>query len=416
MLSAAARALGRPIPPMITIQALLLAVPAVLAGGPDRVTLQDGKVLEGRVVHEGKDAIVLRHGSKDETIERANVQGIVSVERSLAKVLERDFTADSASTFATMAVDCGNAELAAEARNLWLRVLLLEPANELARKALDVRGSKEDPTVQLGKEHLKLGTLGETQPKWSNAYQLVTTHFEIKTDVALKRALDVGIGLERFHKTFYDLLQQPLNLYVFDEKQLPEIRVYGTGNSYPAPPVAGERVWYGEGENCMHVRADEPVRLPEVVSLLARQMLFTSLRRSEGPTANLSPWVASGIEVYFGWTVPQTMGGEWPSPAVPVRELFVTANGTDVTFERLFRGARDDFTNSKDAAQMSACAYTLVHFLAHGEEGALRPGFGKFVREGAKGKTSLKALTDAVERKPDAIEASWREHVKKNAQ
>jgi len=401
---------------MITIQALLLAAPGLLASGPDRVTLQDGKVLEGRVVHEGRDSIVLRQGTKDETIARTKLQGIVSLERSLAKVLERDFTADSASTYATMAVDCRNVGLAAEARNLWLRVLLLEPANELARKALEVRGAKEDPTVHLGKEHLNLSTLGETQAKWSNAYQLVTTHFESKTDVALKRALDVGIGLERFHKTFYDLLQEPLGLYVFDEKQLPEIRVYGTASSYPAPPTPGDRVWYGEGENCLHALADEPVHLPEVVSVLAPQMLFTALRRSEGPTANLSPWVASGIEDYFAWTVPQKLGGEWPSPATPVKELFVSANGTDVTFERLFRGARDDFTNSKDAAQMSACAYTLVHFLAHGEDGALRPGFGKFIREGAKGKLSLEALTDAVERKPDAIEASWREHVKKHAQ
>ncbi|MBL8861680.1 MAG: hypothetical protein JNK02_06670 [Planctomycetes bacterium] len=397
---------------MNLLSSLLLAAPALLAEGPDHVTLQDGKVLAGRVVHESPDEVVLRVNRKDRTIPRAEIQSILSLERSLAQLLERDFQADSAAVFGAMAIDSANAGLQAEARNLWLRVLLLEPDNEAARKALDVRGSKEDPTVHLGKEHLKLSSLRETQPKWSNAYTLGTTHFELKTDVALQRALDIGIGLERFHKTFYDLLQAPLRLYIFDEKELPEIRVYGTAAAYPAPPVAGQRVWFSEGENCLHAAADQPVRLPEVVSVLARQMLFSALRRSEGPTANMPAWVASGIEVYFGWTVPQTPGGAWPSPATPVQELFRTAAGTETTFERLFRGARNDFTDGQEAAELSACAYTLVHFLAHGRDGALRPGFGTFLREGAKGKLSMKALTDAVDMKADEIEQAWRDHVR----
>ncbi len=44
-----------------------------------------------------------------------------------------------------------------------------------------------------------------------------------------------------------------------------------------------------------------------------------------------------------------------------------------------------------------------MHSFAHARDGSLREGFGRFVNEGAKGKLSVSALTEAVGLKSDEI-------------
>ncbi len=399
------------------IQELLVSLALlVAASGPDKVKLQDGKVLEGRVVHEGRDSIVLRENKKDRTIPRGEIAELTTLERSLGELTARQLPKGDAAALAALAADCEKKGLSAEARALWLRVLLVDVANADAIKALDARGLKDDVQVKFGKEPRKLSDLRATQPKWKDAYEIQTTHFVVRTDAALERALDVGFELERFHKIFYDLLSNPLDLYVFDEKELPEIRLYAGEGAYPSPPVPGQRVWFGAAENCLHAAADKPVDVPSVVEELSRQMLFSALRRSAGPTAQVSAWVATGIAQHFASAVPADRTQPWPSPELPAKPLFQRAAATDIAFDRLFRGAPNDFTDGPKAADMSACAYTLLHFFAYGRDGALRAGFGAYVREGAKGKLSMGALTSEVGLKEAEIEKAWREHVRANAQ
>lgn len=398
-----------------TMNQLLLTLVGALvlaASGPDRVKLQDGKVLEGRVVQEGKDAIVLRQDKKDRTIPRKDVAELTTLERSLATITAREVPTGDAAALAALAGECDKAGLAEEARLMWLRVLLVDPAHAAALAAVEARPLKDDVQVTFGKEKRKLSELRATQAKWKDAYELQTTHFVLRTDVPLARALDIGLNLERFHKTFYELLGQPLELYVFDPRELPEIRVYGELDAYPSPPTANQRVWFGMAENCLHVEASQQVHLPTVVAELSRQMLFSAMRRSAGPTAEVPAWVTSAISEYFGWTTPPKADMPWPAASEPVKELFKRAAKTDLSFERVFHGARNDFTDAANAADMSACAYTLLHFFAFARDRALNPGFGRYVTEGAKGRLSLGALTEQVGMKADEIDKAWREYVR----
>lgn len=392
--------------------ALVLAAPAPAR---DRVELKDGKVHVGRVVHEGRDSIVLRENKKDRTIPRSEIATLVTIERSIATLLDRTMPDGNAEALATVANECEKAGLAAEARLVWLRVLLADPKFEPAIRQLDARATKDDVTVHFGREQRKLSQMRETQARWTDAYELQTTHFVLRTDAALQRALDLGLELERFHKIFYDLLGAPLELYVFDERELPEIRVYAGTEGVPGAPAPGQRVWFAPGDNCLHVLADKPVDVPSVVAELSRQMLFSSMRRSAGPTAQVPMWVATGIAEYFASAVPADRTQPWPSPEAPSADLFALAAKTDVPFDRVFRAPANEFTDGPNARAMSACAYTMLHFFTHGQGGALRPAFGRYVHEGSKGKLSMGALSKQVDMKEAEMEKAWREHVAANA-
>lgn len=385
---------------------------AVLAfSGPDRIELKDGKAHEGRVLAELKGSIVLREGKQVRTFPRADVVGVSSLERSLAKLLESDLKALDAGGLAALAAEADKAGLTADARNLWLRTLLADKDHVAARAALAAKPVKDDVSLHFGKAPLHLSQLRAGGLKWKEAYELPTTHFVLKTDLPLPAALEAATALERFHHRFYGLLGEPLELYVFDERTLPEVRIYAEGASYPTPPRSGDRVWFSMGENCLHVAADGQLALPSVVSELSRQMLFSALRRSSGPTAQVQPWVSAGIAEYFGRIAPAHLGGTWGEADAAFAAAAKAVTASQTTFATLFNAPMNEFSNSAHAAEMSAAAWSALHFFLYARDGALREGFGRYVNDGAKGKLSMSALCEHVKLKPDEIESLWRAHI-----
>jgi hypothetical protein len=391
---------------------LPLCTALVLALLPqDRVDLKDGKSIAGRVVAELKDSVVVRVNKHDREVARAEVASVMSLERSLAALLERDTSTLDAAGWAALAAECESAGLAIEARNYWLRTLLADSAHAAARKALDAKSVKDDVTLHFGKHGMHLSALRSGSLKWKEAYELPTTHFVLKTDLPLPKALEVASALERFHVRFYALLGEPLGLYVFDERTLPEIRVYNEGAAFPTPPVKGERVWFSMGENALNVAADGQLSLPAVVGELSRQMLFSALRRGAGPTAQVQPWLSAGLQDYFARTAPETLGGPRPDTAAALSAAARQLGGKDVKLTTLFNAPMAAFSTDANRADMSTAACTLLHFLVAGRDGSLRDGFGRYVNDGAKGKVSMASFSEHLKLKPEEIEAQWREHV-----
>jgi hypothetical protein len=126
-------------------------------------------------------------------------------------------------------------------------------------------------------------------------------------------------------------------------------------------------------------------------------------------------WTASGIAELFAKAAPDQRGGAWKQIGAPDKAAFEHVLGAKLTFERVFNASGNDFNADPKLPDMNAAAYTLVHFLVFGKDGALRPHYGKFLREGAKGKISLSALSDALGMSKDEIEKAWRAHVEAHA-
>jgi hypothetical protein len=399
------------------MKALLIALvlsPLFTADGPDRVTLEkSGKVLEGRVVFDSPTRLVLRQGTKDTELKPSEIKEVRSLERSLASILDRDLSGADEKVFAELAQLCTDSGLPHEARSFWLRVLLLDPKHEAAGKALNVQRIKDEVRIPFEKEKRTPAELTKRQVSWKEALQIPCSHFTLRTDLEFPLALDVALALERNYRRFYETLADPLELYLFDES--PEVFVYGRSQDFPVAPVKGDPIWFAPGVNCLHVLAETDPNIPAVVHELTRLMLFNALRRSSGATAQVPQWTASGIAELFAKAAPQQRFGAWKPIGEADKQDFARVLADKIPFERVFNASGNDFNADPKSPNMNAAAYSLVHFLVFGKDGALRPGYGRFLREGAKGKISMSALTEALGMSKEDIERTWREYVEANA-
>jgi hypothetical protein len=395
--------------------ALSLLLPLASPGAPaDRVTFLDsGKVLKGRVVYDTPEKLVLRQGNRDVVIDPAEVKQVSSLERSLAKILDRDLVGADVRTCLEVAQECDAAGLEAEARNFWLRVLLADKTSELAGKALKVQRIKDEVKVPFDKLRRTPEELLVQQPSWKEALEIDCTHFKLKSDLDLPLTLELALGLERHYRRFYETLGAPLELYLFDEA--PEVCVYARKQDFPVGPVVGDTIWFAPGINTLHVLADPEPSVPGVIRELTRLMLFNALRRGSGSTAQVPQWTASGICEMFAMAAPAVRFGKWSEIGVPDKQQFQRALADKVPFEKLFNSSGNDFNADPARGDMNAAAYTLVHYLVFGRQKTLRASFGKFLLNGAKGKISIGAFCDALEMSRKDIEKSWQAYVESQA-
>ncbi len=395
--------------------AFALLLPLLAAGTPaDQVTYVDsGKVLKGRVVYDTPTKLVLRQGIRDTVIDPADLKEVRSLERSLAKVLDRDLSGADARTFLEIAQECEAAGLEAEARQFWLRTLLADPTSELAGKALKVQRIKDEVKVPFGKLRRTPAQLSARQGSWKEALEIECTHFQLKTDLDLPLALDLALGLERNYRRFYETLGAALELYLFDES--PEICVYARKEDFPVGPLVGDPIWFAPGINTLNVLADPDPSVSGVIHELTRLMLFNALRRASGSTAQVPQWTASGIAGLFAKAAPAVRFGKWSEIGVPDKRDFERARDDKIPFDKLFNASGNDFNADAKRGDMNAAAYTLVHYLVFGRQKSLRLPYGKFLREGAQGKISIGAFCDKLELSKKDIESGWRAYVEEQA-
>lgn len=394
---------------------LALVLLAVAGNDPDTVRFVDkAKELHGRVVFEGKDEIVLRQGSRDQRIPRTDIAEIRSLERSLAPILEQDLPTTDPKALAAVAKQCDDAGLENEGHNLWLRVLMLQPTNDDALKAVGGRRIKDEVQVKFGKEQKKLADMEkQKQPGWNDAYPIETTHFLLHSDLELPEVLDLGRAVERFFARFYTTLGAALELYVFDEA--PVVDLYSNAKDFPVPPVRGDKVWFAPGINQINVLVESEPDIRAIVGQMSRLMMFNALRRSAGTTAQVPQWTLSGVSEIFALAAPEKRGGPWADLAQVDAREFGLAKSAKVDFDRVFNASANDFNLDAKRAEMTATAYTLVHWLVFSNDGALREKFGKYLREGSKGKLSMGAFSDALGMQKKEIESAWRDYVAANA-
>jgi hypothetical protein len=398
-----------------------LAAPLLVFGtgpegvkGPDSVKLvKNGTVQEGRVVFEGKDEIILRTDKKDLHIARADIAEIRSLERSLATILDRDLQTTDPVALSTIAKDCEQAGLTAEAHNFWLRVLLADPKNQAAVKAVGAQVVKDEVKVGFGKEKRPLADLAKRQASWKDAFEIQSTHFLLRSDLDLPLALDASLAFERNYRRFYDLLGEPLEMFVFDED--PEVCIYGRAADFPVAPVKGDSVWFAPGINRLNVLTETNPEVRDIIHELIRMLLFNALRRSAGDTTQVPQWTSTGIAELFAIAAPAERFGPWSEIGKPDADVFGLARSAHVDLARVFDASVNDFNADRKRGELRAAAYSLVHYLVFGKDRALRAGYGKFLREGAKGKISLGALSEALGLSTDEIESGWHAYVQANA-
>jgi len=401
-------------------QALLLL--ALVAGSgaddkaPDIVRLTSGKTLMGRVVRDVPDSVTIESRGGQTEIARSNVAEVRSVERNLAQFIKQyDVSAKSSpGPLLDLARFCDDCGLKNEATNLRYRVLLIDPANDAARRGLGARTVVEKLQVPDtdGKGWIDFDTLRGPKSRWRDALELHTAHFLLRTDLPIDKVLEATIQVERHYLRFYDFLGPELGLYVFD--QTPEICLYSKPSDYPMPWTESAKSWFAPVENKLHILAnDDQFEMVKLVRDATDLLLVNALRKSSGKTGNMPPWAGCGFSEYFASTAASRPGAAWGELGVPSPALFRRQQAASKPLElgKLLSSSISDIRRGNEAGLRSAGAYTLVHFLLHAEGGKYREPFYAYLCDAWTGKISAQGFLKAIGLKEGELETRWNAYV-----
>ena len=401
---------------MLIATACLALLPLVPSDTPDLVVLQDGKEIECRVLYEDEETVVYTKKRKAQEVARSEVASVQSIERSVKEYLDRfdEIDARSVPALLDLAAFCESRELFGEARHLRIRVIGLDPENETAWTELGgVYTERRGWRLKVRGRYLGMDKLRERVADWKNALELPTAHFLIRTDGDPAKALDLAVDIERAYLAFYDLLGPALRMYPFDE--VPEINVYASPDDYPAPRNQGDMAWFEVRANTLHVNGAQAQQAPQAaVATLADLLLWNGLRRTVGKVGAVPAWVRDGLGQAFAAAYRRDPGHASWDFGNPIQAHFVTHAGAEKPLsikEVVAAGFRATDSGSK-AGLYAAESYTLLHFLATGEEGAFRPGLAEYLKESFMGKDSISNLEKALGLKSKEIEERWIEHVR----
>jgi hypothetical protein len=403
------------------LNALFLSLLPLLAGDrkePDLVVLENDKEVECRVLFEGEEEVVYRAKKKEHRAKRAEVKEIHSLERSLREFLDRyeKVSLTDIGALSELALFAEESFLPGEARNMWIRILLLDGENEQAWTKLGGVKGRKGWRLQVRGRFYDLEELRTRVSDWKNAMELSTAHFLLRTDADPLRALNASIDVERAYQVFYEIVGRPLKLFIFDEE--PEIHIYADSKNYPNPPNQGQRVWFSPGENTLQVDGSANPSPGEIVAEFTQCMLFNSFRRSaDTKTGEMEPWARQGLMSAFAVAVRPDPGRVKFEFEPPHRPWFrqVANDREALGLARILTAGRASFDAGTDAERYHLGAYTLVHFLAFHQDGKYRQGFATFLQDSFLGKGGKAQFLDTVGAKEAELEAEWKEYVKETA-
>lgn len=393
----------------------LAAFPAERSDRPDRILLNDGQEIVCRVMLEGDDRIYYKAKQRVENVPRSQVKEIDSVEVRLREFLDlhRALERKSSSKCAELARWADKNGLPGEARGLWLRVLTLDPDHAEAWEKLGGRRSKSGWSLRIGNQNFTATELKTGGRDWKHAVELPTSHFLVKTNANLTRALDISIELESIYLLYYDRMGKPIELYPFE--WVPEIQIHGTSKRSPKPPAAGIEAWYDKKSNVLTVYGDH-AKSNFVWRAGVDMMIHNSFRMAMGNRAGSLPvWAHEGIANGFVLDLRGTHRELTLQPGVPYRAWFQALARIEdrPSLRRIFTSSVPDYGGGSHRLGYQAGAYTLVFFLLYGEDRKYREAFFDYLRGAFRGKGSLKQFERAIPVDLALLSSAWLAHVHK---
>lgn len=394
---------------------LLLALP--LADDSDVVTLQSGKEIECRVMFENAEKVVYKAKRKVREVERGEVASVDSIETRMRTFLERFEALDRTdiAALSDLALWAESQDLAGEARNLWIRVLLLDNENEQAWTKLGGSKGRKGWRIKVRGRYKTLDQLRERAAEWKTAMELPTAHYLIKTNADPTLALDASIDIERIHQVWYEVMGQALELFPFEET--PELHVYADAEDAPRPPQPSWSAWYERVGNAVMVRgldADVHEIRKAIVYMLVRNSFRLALGNRDGA---LPWWAREGIANAFAIAVRPDRGNVSFEFGVPYEPWFreQAADDKPLSLKKVLDAGPGAFNTGKQEERHVRQAYTLVFFLANAHDGSYRDTFVEYLRSAFDGKGAASHFEKIFGRDVEEIEAEWQEYVRQVA-
>ncbi len=381
-----------------------VAAPAPLADTPDVVTLAKGSPLKGRVVYEDKDMLLLRVGTKEKQIAQADITAVESITRSLNELLDKLGALDSGMT--SQAQVAGLLELAkfaaandlpGEARLLFLRVLLEDPANAEANAALGNRQKDGKFTFTHNKRNYSTTELASLGKDWGDRWTLETTHYKLLSNLDLPTAIDAAFDLEREYRAFYGLLQEHLRLLdIVEEKML--VQLHGDKGSYPEPGD-GRSGYYDKESFSLIVDGSSGLDRGTLAHEGSHQIVFVTTQRTRGAKGEVPAWLDEGLGEYFKAALNGRAGHASFNFGTPAPEHFKHMKQADklLDLNRVLTFEATDFLVSTDGALKYAESWALLQYGLHGADGIYRDATMEFIKRAWQGKSSMSDFKKCIE-------------------
>lgn len=402
----------------------MIHVPLVLAlvlfGGasrvPDKVELADGTRLEGRVVFEDEELLIVRTGTRDREIEKHKVVRSTSRAAVHREAIEAwtELAPKDVSGLVALAESSKRDDLLEESRLFALQVLLIDPSNQAARALSgheEVRGSW---MVREGGRKIEWTKLLKSHDDFGDPWELETTHYHVRTNLPLPQALEAALSLECHYLAFRDAFARDLRLLEVVEPL--HASIHADSKSFPEV-TTGRKAHFETASRKLFVDASAGLEVRTLVHEATHATLFGTANADALGRANIPAWLDEGLAVYMETAV-QGSGGK----------LYLDRQGSDRRWYRRHAEEKDpydlsrvlnfqtaDFLASSRADLKYAQSYTLVDFLAHGEDGKYREGFARFVQSAYLGKSSQTHFKAAIGVDDKVLERAWKAFVGSSA-
>ncbi len=397
---------------LLSLAALLCAPPVgedeVVA--PDRVELASGKTLEGRVVFEDAQRLVLRVKTAEHDVALADVQSVRAALRELPRALDRIDAVVPVNTeeFLRLADELREVNLPCEAEVLLWWVLALDAENDGAHERLGHRRVGGEWRVPFRKRWKPLADVALERADWGDEWSFATTHFELRTNLGLLDAVRIAFDLERAYRAIYSVLGAPIELYDLTEPLA--VQVHADDVSYPEPR-GGRAGYFSTDENRVYLNASAGYSPSSLVHEVTHQVFYNAAGKSD-----VQPWLNEGLAEYMEGAAVDRNGRIAPVANGILRflfELHARAEKPD-KLSRVLSLDQGSFLRSSFGMSY-AQSYTLVHFCLHGDDGAYRAGFHAYLREALNGKASPTRFKKALGIRERDFDQAWLAYVKARA-
>jgi hypothetical protein len=400
------------------LAALLLATFLSFSGDEpkDVVALNAGQKVEGRVVYQDDQVVVLRVGSRDREFARKEVASVVSRAATHGTAIDRwlALAADDATGLAALMRWCQESGLREDSELFAWRLLAGAPRSELAHELLGHERKDVGWIVRDGAKRLSWDRLLEVRKDWNDAWELDTTHYRVHSNLKLGEATDVALTLECLYKAFFELFASDVRIYEVLEPMRAD--VHGDRESFPELTGAN-RAYFDPVEHKLIIDASTGFDAHALLHEATHQLLDATALYTRGARGEIPTWLNEGLAEYMAFSVLGSSGRFRYDPGARGLDQFrAHAQSKDAyDLSRILTFDNADYLASKNMNLKYAQSYTLVHFLMHGREGKYRKGFMAFLRAAYKGQSSMTEFWDAVEVGERAFEKDWIESVKQIA-
>jgi hypothetical protein len=397
------------------LMALALARPGPGDRPLDHVVLKDGTRIEGRVVLEAEDRVVLRIGTRDRVLDRADVRKVESRLAAWNEAMDRWILLDKedATKIADIATFSARLGLAEEARVFALRALAVDPENRIARDILGHERGKKDWTFREGSRRWNWGERVKKSEDFKDAWELETTHWILKSNLPLLEATNAILDLECVYAIFFDQLAIEVGAYHVGAPM--RAAIHADTTSYPE--LGGNRGFYDPTQQILIVNAASGIDRGLVVHEAIHQLLAATADLTPGARGAIAPWLNEGLAEYFRATTSGLSGRlVYDAKAIDSRAIRAQAHANDTyKLSRIMNFDSGDYGSTSRQDLKYVQSYTFVHFLIAADDARYRDRFFDFLRSSWKGQGSSTNLESCLGSKVDAIEKGWIQWVSERA-